>query len=162
MTFERWRYASPPYFYFSYRWRRVGGHYDYPKTRTGLEQPSGIGIRGGFTECPGAKNRICFRSSQAPKSDQGFPGNAKAECSTYVERLDRWPECAIDDGVCSLVECPIDARPGRTGTPISPSWDTASVVQPCDEQPLLRYYSFATTSEGATELSVARGGAWRG
>jgi len=136
----------------------VLGHYYYPEDQDGMEQPTWDRDTGWFYQnVPGAKNRIdVFDPHKLPNPIKSFP----VECKGGVLDLTLSGLTAGPNGrlmtVCGSVGgMSIDARTGRTGTPIPQVGDTDEVWY----DPGTNSYYFAHTSEGATELSVARGGA---
>jgi hypothetical protein len=117
----------------------VLGHYYYPKDQDGMEQPTwDPDTRWFYQNVPGTKNRI-----------EGGVLDLTLSGLTYGPKGRLMTVCGSIGGMS------IDARTGKTGTPIPQVGDTDEVWY----DPGTNSYYFAHTSEGETELSSARAGA---
>jgi hypothetical protein len=136
----------------------VLGHYYYPKDQDGMEQPTWDPDTGWFYQnVPGAKNRIdVFDPHKLPNPIKSFPVECKGGVlDLTLSGLTYGPKGRLMTVCGSVGGMSIDARTGKTGTPIPQVGDTDEVWY----DPGTNSYYFAHTSEGATELSAARGGA---
>ena len=150
---------SPPFLTFvSVKSGAILGQYKYPTGQEGMEQPAWVRQTGWFYQnVPGVKNRIdVFDPHKLPNPVKSFP----VECKGGVLDLTLSGIAVGPNGrlmtVCGSVGgVSVDPRTGQMGKPIPQVGDTDEVWY----DPASNSYYFAHTSEGATELSAARGGA---
>ena len=136
----------------------VLGHYYYPKDQDGMEQPTWDPDTGWFYQnVPGAKNRIdVFDPHKLPNPIKSFPVECKGGVlDLTLSGLTSGPNGHLMTVCGSVGGMSVDARTGATGKPIPQVADTDEVWY----DPGTNSYYFAHTSEGATELSSAKGGA---
>jgi len=137
---------------------KVLGHYKYPAGQDGMEQPVWNQETGWFYQnVPGTKNRIdVFDPHKLPNPIKSFPVECKGGVlDLTLSGLAVGPHGRLMTVCGSVGGLGLDPRTGQPGKPIPQVGDTDEVWY----DPGTNSYYFAHTSEGATELSSAKGGA---
>jgi DNA-binding beta-propeller fold protein YncE len=137
---------------------KILGHYKYPAGQDGMEQPVWDKETGWFYQnVPGTKNRIdVFDPHKLPNPIKSFPVECKGGVlDLTLSGLAVGPKGRLMTVCGSVGGLGIDPRTGKPGKPIPQVGDTDEVWY----DPATNSYYFAHTSEGETELSIARGGA---